>query len=194
MFWSWGRVLLITNCYSSLNLGPPLLIRDKKGNPWNGTILSCSGWKIQKTSSRQGHAHCLLGLWRNGSCRWDADRVDNQLWLLRQDAGITQEVLQRSSASQKSSTNVIGRKCKYAHKSEDSGSHYKIWTVLHHPLYSTFSTLSFSYIRSPEGCDLRYEVWNMMMWFIQWGLGYASRIRHGIDKAYTHLFLIGTRP
>jgi hypothetical protein len=34
----------------------------------------------------------------------------------------------------------------------------KIWTVLHHPLYSPSSTLSFSFIRSPEGCDLQYEV------------------------------------
>ena len=79
MFWSWGRVLFITNCYSSLNLGPPFLIKNKKDIPWNGTILSHPGGKIQKTSSRQDHDHCLLGLWRSDSCRWDADRVENQL-------------------------------------------------------------------------------------------------------------------
>jgi hypothetical protein len=88
----------------------------------------------------------------------------------------------------------FSRKCKDARKSEDSGSHHKIWTVLHHPIYRPSGTLSFSYIRSPEGCDLWYEVWNTMMWFTQWGLGYASSTRHGIDKVYIHLFLVGTRP
>ena len=66
-----------------------------KSNPWNGTILSLPKRKNSKFSvSMQGQDHCLLSLWRRGPCGCDANRENNHLQCLQQDADRTQEVFQ----------------------------------------------------------------------------------------------------
>jgi hypothetical protein len=68
MFWSWGRDLLIPDCYITWNLGPSFWAGEKKAV--HGMAPSSFSMEnlIHKVSvSGEGHGHCLVGWWRSDS-------------------------------------------------------------------------------------------------------------------------------
>jgi len=201
------RKAISSNCWNVLKPGErhsyPILLKQmqpgfiilnwrQKGNPWNGTIFNFH--RRKNSVSRQGNDHCLLGLWRSNSCGCNAEKGDNQFWHLYQDTHRTQETFQMSLASQESNRNLASAwQCKTTHKSEDSGSHHKIWldSVIPSILQPWSSSLKFPPIERPEECSTWYEVWdwwcdsrsqNLATWA---GQGMAST-RH----AWMHLFLV----
>jgi len=145
-FWSRGRKLPITDCYSIRNWR-------QKGNPWKSTNFKVS-------ISGQGHDNCLLGPWGTDSCGCHAEWGDDQLRHLHQKPVRTQEVFWTSSASLESRRNLASAwHCKPAYKSGNSGSHHKIWldSVTPSTLQPQSSNFWFPPIWSPDGCNPRYK-------------------------------------
>jgi hypothetical protein len=119
--------------------------------------------KFKESVSREGNDHCLLGLWRSNSCGCNAEKGDSQLWHLYQDTHRTQEAFRTSLASQAPKRNLASAwQCKTTHKSEDSGSHQKIWldSVTPSILQPWSSSLKFPPIQRPEESSMWYKVWD----------------------------------
>ena len=119
--------------------------------------------KFKESVRRQGNDHCFLGLWRSNSCGCNAEKGDNQLWHLYQDTHRTQEAFQMSLASQESKRNLASAwQCQITHKSEDYGSHHKIWldSVTPSILQPWSSSPKFPPIQRPEECSMWHKVWD----------------------------------
>jgi hypothetical protein len=54
--------------------GSIILNWSQKRKPWNGTILSPRNKNAKSLHHSTRSDHCLLGLWRSDSCRYDAER------------------------------------------------------------------------------------------------------------------------
>jgi hypothetical protein len=100
-------------------------------------------------------------LWMRGSCGCDADREDNQLRSLHQDADRILEALKIGPTTQESNKiPPLAWKCKAAHKFEDSEGHHQIWLDRVNPssLLPHSSTLTFLPIWSIQECTLSMEL------------------------------------
>ena len=143
MFWSWTGVRKAMHGMAPSSFS--------QGKNWR---VSVAGW---------GHDHCLLALWRCDCCDCVAEMGDIQLHCLHQDTDCTQEAFQINSAWPESNRNLASSwQCQVAHKSEDLGSHHRIWcdSIMPPTLQPQCSTLRFLLVWSSEWCNLQYEVWD----------------------------------
>jgi len=134
--WSWGRGLLIPDCYSKWKLASE---KDSKCNSWKGTIINLPEDKIEEFFVRgQGDDHCFLVLWGSDYGGHDVATEDSQLRRLHQDADRTQEALQTSPVSQEPNRILASAwQCKAAHSLKIRNTITKFgWTVLPQPHYS----------------------------------------------------------
>lgn len=168
----------------------------QEGNLRKGTVLNSLEEKVRKVSvSRQGHDHWFLKLWLSASCGCSAERGQSQLWHLHQDADRPQEALHMSLASQEYGWKLaLTWQCKVACKLEDLGIHHKIWWELWlHPPYDTdLAPSDFHQFRALKDATLIQSLRHVVV--IHPEPGYMTWTGHGTDKAYTHFFLIGSRP
>ena len=139
--------------------------------------------------SREGHDHCLLGLWSDSSgC--NAKRGDSQIWCLHQctertreafHVGLATRIQQKSSFSRTvQSCTQVQRLGKPSHNLVGQCYSFHPTATVWHPQISTSL--------EQEGCypqSLRL----ITTWFAQRELSCMSWTRSGTNMSYSHLFL-----
>ena len=114
----------------------------------------------------QGHACCLVVLWRSDSCGCDARRGDSQLWHLCQDIDRLRKLF-RHFHSQESNIKLASPwQYKATHNFKDSRVHHEIW--LHCATPSTQQPQSiiliFPPVLSPKAWYLQYDVRDLWLY------------------------------